>query len=202
SAGGLVGGLILIWQQWRATRAKNKMRAEAESKNGKISDEDWAKEIAPWERERLRKSMLRWMLLGIAGLSAIATFALPFPPLGAVVALPSWLAWLGNLTLPAAALLPFGVAQVVSMLKLRSFFQSRVPKTDEAGREVNNMPDAMGFLGSASLIVTTLGLLGLKFLFQNVEGFAPFSYIGWAMIPLGALYFFLRWRLAKNSAAG
>ena len=108
--------------------------------------------------------------------------------------LPAWLGWAGTLTLPALTLIPFGAAQVVAMLKLRSFFQASVPDAKE------NMPDAMGFFGSASLVVTTVGLMSLKYLFKAFTGFTPFFYIAAAMAPLAAYSLYLRWRLAKQSA--
>ena len=192
SLGGLLGGFTMMAAQKRTDRRKVGMRKEYEAKNGPISDEDWAKQIAPWENEGLRKSMLTWMLLGTAGLAGIASLAFPLPMLGALVALPGWLSWAGSLTVQALALIPFGIAQVVSMLKLRSFFQSRVP-------DAKDMPDAMGFLGSASLAISTAGLLALKALFQNVTGFMPFTYIALALLPLAAYYLYLRWKLNRSS---
>lgn len=193
SLGGLLGGFMMMWEQKRTAKAKAARRAEYEAKNGKVSDEAWETVAKPWENEVLRKSMLGWMAWGTAGLAAIATMAFPIPMLGALVSLPSWLGWLGNLTVPALALIPFGIAQVVSVLKLRSFFQSQVPDAKE------NMPDAMGFFGSASLAVTTVGLLALKFVFQSFTGFTPFYYIAAAMLPLAAYYVYLRWRLNRLS---
>lgn len=193
SLGGLLGGFMMMWEQKRTAAAKAARRAEHEAKNGKLSDDEWEAVAKPWESEILRKSMLKWMLWGTAGLAAITTMAMPVPMLGALMTLPSWLGWLGNLTLPALALIPFGIAQVVAGLKLRSYFQAQVPDAKK------NMPDAMGFFGSASLAVTTVGLLALKYLFQNFAGFAPFFYIAVAMAPLAAVYLFLRWRLDKLS---
>ncbi|MBI2363301.1 MAG: hypothetical protein HYV15_07980, partial [Elusimicrobia bacterium] len=193
SLGGLLGGFMMMWEQKRTAKAKAARRAEHEAKNGKVSDEAWEAVAKPWENEVLRKSMLGWLAWAAVGLSAIATMAFPVPMLGALVSLPAWLGWLGNLTLPALALIPFGIAQVVSVLKLRSFFQSQVPDAKE------NMADAMGFFGSASLAVTTVGLLALKALFQGFAGFTPFVYIAAAMLPLAAYYIYLRWRLDRLS---
>ena len=179
SLGGLLGGLLMMIEQ-------KKIKSLKEGKNGKapITDAE--------ENELLRKSMLRWMLWGTAGLAAIATLAFPLPALGTLVALPSALSWAGSLTLPALALIPFGIAQVVSYLKLRSFFQSKVPG--------NEMADAMGFFGSASLAVSTTGLLALKYLFKGLAGFTPFTYIALALIPLAAYYLYLTKHLGKVSA--
>ncbi|MBI5238830.1 MAG: MFS transporter [Elusimicrobia bacterium] len=179
SLGGLLGGLLMMLEQKKIKRLK-------EGKDGQapITDEQ--------ENEILRKSMLRWMVWGTVGLLGIATMAIPLPALATLVALPSFLSWAGSLTLPALALIPFGVAQVVSYLKLRSFFQSKVPEKD--------MADAMGFFGSASLAVSTVGLLALKYLFKGVAGFTPFIYIALALIPLAAYYIYLTRHLGKVSA--
>jgi len=58
----------------------------------------------------------------------------------------------------------------------------------------------MGFFGSASLAVSTAGLLALKYLFQGVAGFTPFIYIALALIPLAAYYIYLTRKLGKVSA--
>ncbi|MFA5139779.1 MAG: hypothetical protein WC728_11165 [Elusimicrobiota bacterium] len=192
SAGGLLGGFLMMGEQRRTEARKAAMRKAEEEKSGPISDEDWAKRIAPWEREILRKSMLRWMLYGTAGLASFATLMFPLPTLGSLVALPAWLGWLGTLTLPALALVPFGVAQVAVVLKLRSFFQSRVP-------EEKDIPDAMGFFGAGSLAASTLGLLALKYVFKAGAGLLPFYWIALSMIPLGLFYLYLKNRLDRNS---
>jgi hypothetical protein len=176
SLGGLLGGLLLMLEQ-------KKIKALKAGK-APISDEE--------ETEILRKSMLRWMLWGTAGLAAIATMALPLPALGTLVALPALLSWAGSLTLPALALIPFGIAQSVSCLKLRSFFQSKVPEKD--------MTDAMGFFGPAGLAICTIGLLALKYLFKDLAGFTPFICIALALIPMAAYYLYLTRKLGKVSA--
>jgi hypothetical protein len=177
SAGGLLGGLLMMREQ----RAINK-RKEA----GTLTPEQ--------EEAALRGSMRKWMYWTIPTLLAFGTMALGLPTLGAAFALPGWLAWAAPLTLPAVALIPFGVAQVISMVKLRSFFQSKVPNASD-------MADAMGFLGSASLAASTLGILGLKFLFQNLDGTLPFLIIGAAMIPVGAYYWYITRKLDRVAAS-
>jgi hypothetical protein len=120
------------------------------------------------------------------------------------VALPHWLAWAGALTLPALALIPFGIAQVVANIKQENYFVSRLPEKD-----VN---DAIGFLGAASLGISTLGLLVLKFAFTGklpfgwrpfafagLQGFTPFVALAAAMAPLALYYLFLRKRLDQAS---
>ncbi|MBI5243906.1 MAG: MFS transporter [Elusimicrobia bacterium] len=173
SAGGLLGGLLMTMEGNRIAKGKE---------SGQIDDAQ--------EAQILRKSLLRWLLLGTGGLSLLATLALPLPTLGAMAALPAFLSWASSLTLPALALIPFGIAQVISTLKLQSFFQARVPRKED-------MADAMGFLGSASLAITTLGLVGMKYLFKAAAGLTPFTYLSFMLIPIGIAYLYLRWRLGK-----
>ncbi len=181
SLGGLLGGLLMMVEQ----RKIRKLLA-GDEKTG-------SKGLTPAEEEELmRRSMLKWMKWGTVALVAIATMALPLPMLGALVSLPSWLSWAGPLTLPALMLIPFGVAQVIATVKLKSFFQSKTPEAE--------MVDAMGFFGSASLAASTVGILALKFLFKGFEGFTPFYIIAGAMIPLAAAYVYFTRRLAKSTA--
>lgn len=176
SAGGLLGGLLLIREQRRIKKAKS---------SGAMTDAQ--------ETEHLRRSMKKWMLWTIPSLAAFATMAVNLPMLSALVALPGWLAWAGPLTLPAVALIPFGVAQVISMVKLRSYFQAKVPAPQD-------MADAMGFLGSASLAASTLGLFGLTFLFEHSSGTLPFIIIAAAMVPVGAYYYYITRKLDAAAA--
>ena len=171
SAGGLLGGLLMIREQARLKRAKD---------SGAMNDAQ--------ESESLRKSMLKWMLWTIPTLAAFGTMALHLPMLGAWLALPGWLSFLGPLTLPALALVPFGVAQVISMVKIRSYFQSKVPNPQD-------MADAMGFLGSASLAASTVAILALKFLFQNTTGSMAFLIIAGSMVPIGLAYWYITRKL-------
>lgn len=174
SLGGLLGGFLMIREQNKLNKAKAAGMTEAQ------------------ESEALRQSMLKWMKWGTVGLLAILSLAFPLAPLGTFLTLPGFLSWAGALTLPALALIPFGIAQVIATVKLKSYFQSKVP----AGR----MPDAMGFFGSASLLVSTIGLLGLKYLFKGVSGFTPFWIIAGLMIPLAVYYVYLTRTLNKQSA--
>ncbi|MDD5629380.1 MAG: MFS transporter [Elusimicrobia bacterium] len=174
SAGGLVGGIVMTLESRKLDKAKE---------SGQIGADE--------EKVILRKSLLRWMMLGAASLAFIASMALPLPALGSLVTLPAFLMWAKNLTVPALALIPFGIAQVVAQFKLQNFFQARVPKAD--------MADAMGFLGSASLAVTTVGIMALKYLFKAFPlGLTPFYYFSLALIPVGLLALYLRWRLSKQ----
>jgi len=195
SFGGLIAGVLLIRE---GRRLKREMEPVEGSGRKPISTEE--------VRERLRRSMLRYMRWGTLGLALIGTLAFPSPLLSSLVSLPGFLSWLGPLSLPALALIPFGVVQVASMLKLRSFFQSEAPRED--------MPDSMAFMGAVSLAVSTLGLLGLKFLFKGISlfgvslfpsftgltGFAPFMVVALAMIPLAAASVYLTRRLDRASA--
>ncbi|MCX5796230.1 MAG: MFS transporter [Elusimicrobia bacterium] len=174
SAGGLVGGIIMTLQSRKLDQAKE---------SGQIDDAG--------ERVILRQSMLRWIVIAAGSLAFIASLAVPLPVLGSLVSLPSFLMWAKNVTLPALALIPFGIAQVVAQFKLQSYFQARVPKQD--------MADAMGFLGSASLAVTTVGILALKYLFKAFPlGLTPFYYFSLALIPIALAALYLRWRLSKQ----
>jgi MFS family permease len=138
-----------------------------------------SKPTAEQEEQQLRKSMLTWMKWGTLGLLAIGTLAFPSPM------------FLGTLTLPALALIPFGIAQVITTIKLKSYFQAKAPQGE--------MADAMGFFGAASLAVSTSGLLVLKYVFKHAAGFTPFWYIALAMIPLAGVYVFLTRKMAKVS---
>lgn len=138
-----------------------------------------SKPTAEQEEVQLRKSMLTWMKWGTVGLLAIGTLAFPSPM------------FLGTVTLPALALIPFGIAQVITTIKLKSYFQAKAPQGE--------MADAMGFFGAASLAVSTSGLLVLKYVFKHAAGFTPFWYIAAAMIPLAVVYMFLTRKMAKVS---
>ncbi len=170
SLGGLLGGIVMLLE---GRRLKNLPEPEVQ--------------------EKMRKSMLRWMLFGTIGLAAIATMAIPIGPL-----------W-GALTLPALALIPYGIAQVISNIKQENYFTSRAPAAD-----VN---DAIGFLGSATMAINTIGIIGMKFLFTGklLFGFQPFAFAGlagltpffWiavAMGPLALLYLYLTRRVSTSSA--
>lgn len=184
SLGGLLGGLLMLREQKKIKKTPPAGGMEA----------------------HLRKSMLRWMWLGTLGLAAIATMALPLPTLGALIALPAFLSWAGSLTLPALALIPFGIFQVVANIKQENYFIAKAPPED-----VN---DAIGFLGSASLAITTVGLVAMKFLFSGklpfglrpfasfmgLTGFTPFIVIAALMVPLAAYYIYLTRKLAKASS--
>lgn len=166
SLGGLLGGLLMMREQ-----AKLKKLPEAE------------------QNELLRKSMIKWIKWTTFSLAALFTLAFPLPMLGVLI--PALPGWAGTLTLPALALIPYGIAQVISMVKLKSFFQSQVPNADK------DMPSAMGFFGSASLAVSTLGLLGLKYLFKGFDGYTPFLVIAGMMVPLAIYYWYANRQLDK-----
>lgn len=170
--GGMLGGVLMMLQQRRRKDMEDAAR-----------------------REALRRSLLRWSVLGLFGLSALATLALPAATLGSLAALPAALKWLGPLTLPALAMIPFGVTQSVTLLKLRSFFQSRVPSQKE-------MPEAMSFFGSATMIFGTLILWGISGLFEAFSSAAAFQLLALGLAPIAALGFLVLWRLARHSRDG
>ena len=171
SLGGLLGGILMIFEQKRMAKLLGPEPAEKDP-----AHEAWKTK----QDEMLRKSMLKWMVWGTVGLVALGTLAFPSP------------LFLGTLTIPALALIPFGIAQVISFLKIRSFFQARLPEDGAAG--------GMAFFGAASAVVFTSGLFALKYLFKAFDGFTPFWYFGAAMIPLAIYYVYLTRRLAKVSA--
>jgi len=136
----------------------------------------------------MRRSLLTWMCLCGAGLSALATFA--FTP-GDFAGFHNRFSLLSGLTLPAITMIPFGLAQVLASVKLRNFFQSRLPE--------GAMADGMAFLYAAALALATLGMLGLKFLFGAMSGLAPFTAVAWCLPVLALLYFGLTWALARRT---
>lgn len=189
SLGGLVAGALIIWE---SKKIKKLMHPAPGSGLVALKQES--------VDEQLRRSMLKWMKWSTFGLALIASFAIPAPMLSALVTLPAGLGWLGALTLPALALVPFGIAQVAASLKLRSFFQAKAPAAD--------MADTMGFLGAVSLAISTVGLLLLKFMFKGVSlfglklfpaftglsGYTPFIVLAVLMVPLALVY----WRLTRK----
>jgi hypothetical protein len=140
----------------------------------------------------LKNSVLRWMNWGAVALIALGTFAFSPQTLGGLYALPAWLGWASGLTLPALALIPFGLAQVLASVKLRSFFQSRLPAAAAT--------DGMAFLGAASLGAVTLGILALKFLFAGFSGMTPFALMVTGLPVLAAVYVWLARRLRRETA--
>lgn len=189
SLGGLIGGLIMLAQQRKMERELGRARASPEV-----------------VEEHMRKSMLQWMLWATAALAALAVMAVPLPTLGELVNLPGFLSWAKGLTAAALVLVPFGIAQVVATLKIHTFFQLRTSE--------EHLVKAMGFMGAASLAVSTVGLLGLKFLFtgklpfglhpvaafSGLSGYAPFMVLAAGLIPLGIFALLLRAKLDKASA--
>ncbi len=176
SLGGLLGSLFTDRAQSRLEKAQ---------KEGKMTEEQVV--------EALRKSMIRMMLLTIPTLAAFALVFLPAPAFLAGLAVPHFIAP-GSLTFLALGMLPFGFAQVAATTMLRAYFQSKVP-----GEQ--NVPDANGFFGSGSLLISTLGLQALSVLFQHTSGMTPFIVIAGAMVPLGLYFLYLTRRLSKAGTA-
>lgn len=175
SAGGLFGAAWMI-------RAQSKLAKRKAA--GELDDAR--------EAELLRQSMLRSMRITIPTLAAFAFMAMGLPTLGAVASLPAWLAWAAPITLPAVLLMPFGAYQVMSVVKIESYFTAKIPNEKDAA-------DAMGFLGSASLVIMLAGIMGLRYLFQ-LEGTLPFLILAGAMIPLGVFYYFITRALGRAGA--
>ncbi|MBI4374814.1 MAG: hypothetical protein HY549_00025 [Elusimicrobia bacterium] len=185
SLGGLFSGVIMVAEQGRL---RKNPAGDAE------------------KEELLRRSMLKWMFWTIPTLVAFAAMALSLPTLGAWLTLPGWLAWagLGAITLPALLFIPFGIAQVTSIIKVESFIQAKTRQED--------LSDAMGFLGSASLAISTIALASVRFLltgklpfgiqpfaFAGLAGLSPFWVIAGAMPALGLLIWWLSRRLRTLS---
>lgn len=180
SLGGLLGGLYMAREQSKADKAQREGSMTPEQVN-----------------ESLRKSMIRMMMWTIPTLAAFATVFLPNPAFLASLAIPypfisGYFIAPGTVTLFALALIPFGFAQVISTVKLRSYFQAKVG-------DPSDMADAMGFFGSASLIISTIGLQSLSWLFQHTSGLTPFMVFGGVLVPLAVAYFLLTRRLDRSA---
>jgi uncharacterized membrane protein YesL len=107
--------------------------------------------------------------------------------------LPAGLSWLGNLSLPALALVPFGFAQSVASIKLWSHFQSLIP-------DKKDVASVLGFVSAATLALCTGALIGLNALFAVLPGMLPFQLLALALLPLGGVYLYLRHALFKRRA--
>lgn len=131
------------------------------------------------EAERLRalgRSLVRWGKWAVASLALLGLMALP---------LPSW----GALTVPALALLPFGVAQVVAKLKVDSYFQSRAPE--------DGVDDATAFMEGAAMLLQMAVLWAAKLAFTAFTGVGPFVALAAGLVPAAAALYWVIRRLAK-----
>lgn len=128
----------------------------------------------------LRRSLKLWMILGAASLGALATMAFPLP------------AW-GALTVPALALIPAGMAQVVAKLKLEALFQSAAPP--------EHLGDATAALEAWMSVFIILGLWGVQWAFAAAAGYASFGLIALAAVPLAAASLWLTRTMAKTSVS-
>lgn len=134
--------------------------------------------MGPAKREgAMRSSLKTWMVLGTVTLAAMATMAFPLP------------AW-GALTVPALALIPFGMAQVVAKLKLEALFQSAAPT-----QAIDDVTAAMEAWMSVAIMA---GLWGVKWAFAASTGYGPFAILSWAMLPLAAACLYLTHLLARS----
>lgn len=167
SLGGLLLAATFLLLEARAKRkAKPATKAEAEAKE--------------------RSSLLKWMFAGIPALALLATMgfslSLPFPPIMFMD-----VNWVPG-TVLAAALVPFGFFQVASSIKLNSYFTEKLPDDPAVVQK------ALAFSGSAMTALSIVLMLALKPLFGDIGGFNPFPYLAAALVPVGALLFFLhRW---------
>ncbi len=145
--------------------------------------------MSPEEKSRSeRASMLRWTLWGVPALALLGVMAfnltLPFAPLMFMD-----VNWIPS-TVLAAALIPFGFFQVAASIKLNSYFNEKLPP-DPA-----KVQKALAFSGSAMTALSIVVMLALKPLFGDLAGFNPFPWLAAALVPLGALLFFIQRKLA------
>ena len=176
SFGGLITAVMLLAMQ-------RKLKAKAEKSESEAA-------------EAQRKSVLRWMMLGIPAILLLGTFAISLPSLGAAVALPSFLSWAGAMTLPAAAMVVFGFFQVAASIKLNAFFIDSLPdpKTDPANKE--KVQQSIAFEGSAMTAMSIIGMLAMKPMFGSLATFDPFPWIAGAMVPIALALFIIQRKLA------
>lgn len=170
SLGGLLLALTFLGLAWWAKRQK---KAEP------TPEEKAAAE---------RKSMLRWMMLGIPALALLGVMGFNIP-----LALPAFSLW-GVDLLPtsvlAAALIPFGFFKVAASIKLNSFFNDKIPNDPEKAQK------AISYSGSLMTAISIILMVALKPLFGAIPLFNPFPYLAMALIPVGALLFFVHRRLS------
>ncbi|MBI5245753.1 MAG: hypothetical protein HY923_01120 [Elusimicrobia bacterium] len=126
---------------------------------------------------QMRKSMLRWTAATAVGMLLFASLALP-----------AW-TW-ATLTLPALALLFFGIPETIARLKLESYFQSQAPK--------GAVDDSTAVLEGCASVMIAIGLwwAGKVLAGAHIAGF------GWLMLaaaPLAIPLLILTWALARAS---
>ncbi len=136
---------------------------------GKLTDAD--------EQTLLTRSTLGWTMAGMVSLAAFLTFLLP-------TALPAY-----------AAMIVFGVAQVIATQKLYSLILSRTK--DKAESVKTN-----AIVGAGFGVVTTIALIAAGKVFGAAATFSSFMTLNVAMIPLAAAVFFLLRMIKRTSEAG
>ncbi len=125
----------------------------------------------------MRTSMLKWTAASAVAMVLFGSLAFP------------GLAW-GALTIPALALLLFGIPQVIARLKLESFFQSRAPR--------GAVDDATAVLEGSVSVVITLGLWWFGKMLIGTHVVSLF-WLTAAIAPFAAILLLLTWALDRAS---
>lgn len=125
---------------------------------------------------RMRRSLLVWTTATALSLAAFGLLALPY-------------AW-GVVTVPALALMLFGIPQIVAKLKLESFFQSRAPN--------GAVDDATAVLECAASLTIIAGLWWFGKLLAGAH-VASALWLTAAAAPLALGLLALVWALARAS---
>ncbi|MBI4051053.1 MAG: MFS transporter [Elusimicrobia bacterium] len=166
---------MLKMDQWILKRWLSRWIEEVKE-NGQVTDRG--------RSEILRRSMLMWMKLGTIGLFFFLPMLLPMIGItGFWAGLPVYL-----------AMIPFGLFQVVSSLKLQSFMASKIPGHSKA--------TVMGVVGALSTAFYTGILMGLGKVFDHFPGITPFLYFNIGLVLLVLVFFWitkLLHRLSSNT---
>ncbi len=136
---------------------------------GKLTDAD--------EQTLLTRSTLGWTLAALFSSAGFLTMLLPG-------------------TTPAyAAMIVYGVAQVIAVQKLYSLLLSRAKVKAEAVK-INAVAGAV-FMATSTIALNLAGML-----FDKAAGMTPFLIFNAALIPLGAAVYFLHRMIKRTAAAG
>lgn len=129
------------------------------------------------EHALLTRSTLGWTTAGMISLAGFATLLLP-------TALPAY-----------AAMVVFGVAEVIASQKLYSLILSRTQGKAETVK-VNAVAGGL-FTAASALALNLTGML-----FDKTSGMVPFTLFLGALVPLAAAVYFIRRQLKKTDEAG